>query len=97
MAPSVESARNGTYQPLSRPLFYYVSKRSAEEKAHVRAFVEFAFTPAESGDLVGEVGYVPLPAERIAATRARWADRETVAPVPDAAPTADHQPEGVLA
>ena len=30
VAPSVEAARNASYQPLSRPLFYYVSKKSAE-------------------------------------------------------------------
>ena len=32
VAPSVETARNASYQPLSRPLFYYVNKKFADER-----------------------------------------------------------------
>jgi len=56
--PSVENVINGTYQPLSRPLFVYV-KESAAARPEVREFVQFMMTKGPA--LVGEVGYVPLP------------------------------------
>ncbi len=62
VGPAVQTARDASYQPLSRPLFFYVNKKFAGERAHVRAFLKFALNPAESEKLVGEVGYVPLPA-----------------------------------
>jgi len=59
VAPSVENVINGTYSPLSRPLFIYV-KDSAAARPEVREFVQFMMT--QGADLVSEVGYVPLPA-----------------------------------
>jgi phosphate transport system substrate-binding protein len=59
IAPSIESVRTGTYQPLSRPIFIYVSKK-ALDKPEVASFVQFYLTQGEK--LVREVGYVPLPA-----------------------------------
>jgi phosphate transport system substrate-binding protein len=61
VAPSVEAAKTGTYQPLSRPIFIYVNKKSADEKEHVRKFVEFYLNSKNALKLVKEVGYVPLP------------------------------------
>jgi len=63
VAPSIEAAKNGTYQPLSRPLFIYVSKQAADSSEAVRRFVETFLDPRISRDLVQEVGYVPLPEE----------------------------------
>jgi phosphate transport system substrate-binding protein len=63
VAPSIATATDATYQPLTRPLFYYVSKKSADEKEHVRQFVEFMFDAENQESLVSEVGYVALPAE----------------------------------
>jgi len=63
VAPSLEAARTGRYQPLSRPLFIYVRKQPAQARAGVRTFVETYLDPEISRDLVREVGYVPLPAE----------------------------------
>jgi phosphate transport system substrate-binding protein len=63
VAPSVESARNGSYQPLSRPIFIYVSRQAADELEAVRRFVEFYLDPENAELLVEEVGYVPLPTE----------------------------------
>lgn len=57
--PTVETIRDGTYQPLSRPVFIYVSAKALEQP-QVKAFVDFYLKNA--ADLVGEVGYVPLPA-----------------------------------
>ncbi len=56
--PSLENVNNGTYEPLSRPLFIYVSEKSAQ-RPEVREFVEFYLT--QSAALVEEVGYLPLP------------------------------------
>jgi phosphate transport system substrate-binding protein len=58
VAPSLESARDGTYQPLSRPLFVYVD-RTALARPVVRAFVA-SYLNAAPTDLVREVGYVPV-------------------------------------
>jgi phosphate transport system substrate-binding protein len=58
--PSLATAKNGTYVPLSRPLFIYVSKQAAGED-YVREFVEFYLDPERATELVAQVGYVPLP------------------------------------
>jgi phosphate transport system substrate-binding protein len=57
IAPSVETVKDGTYQPLSRPIFIYVARKSLE-RPDVRAFIEFYLTQGPA--LVREVGYVPL-------------------------------------
>ncbi|HLE09552.1 MAG TPA: protein sphX, partial [Thermodesulfobacteriota bacterium] len=48
----------GTYQPLARPIFVYVAKKSAD-KPEVKRFVEFYMK--NSGELSKEVGYIALP------------------------------------
>jgi phosphate transport system substrate-binding protein len=58
--PSHETVLNGTYNPLSRPLFIYVNKKSAA-RPEVKEFVEFYLT--EGPKLVQEVKYVQLPAK----------------------------------
>lgn len=61
--PTVETIETGEYEPLSRPLYLYVSDRGLA-KPQVEAFVEFAL---ENGaELVRSVGYVPLSAEQYA-------------------------------
>jgi phosphate transport system substrate-binding protein len=77
VAPSVESARSGAYQPLSRPIFIYVSKQAADEIESVRRFVEFYLDPANAEALVSEVGYVPLPTEAYELALAHFEDRRT--------------------
>ncbi len=56
--PSEQTILDGTYSPLSRPLYIYVNKTSLE-RPEVRAFIEFYLQNATG--LVREVGYVPLP------------------------------------
>lgn len=56
--PSLEAVVAGKYNPLARPLFIYVNKKSAE-KPEVKAFVEYALTKGPG--LVKEVKYLPLP------------------------------------
>ncbi len=41
VAPSAETAQDGTYSPLSRPLFIYVNKDSYAKKKQVSAFVDY--------------------------------------------------------
>jgi phosphate transport system substrate-binding protein len=60
VAPAAKSVEDGTYQPLSRPIFVYVSKK-AMVKPEVKEFVEFYLKNAPS--LVKEVKYVALPAK----------------------------------
>ena len=55
--PTFDTIKDGSYKPLSRPLFMYV-KNSSLEKPEVKAFVNYFLT--EGTKLVGEVGYVPL-------------------------------------
>jgi len=60
VAPSSKSVENGTYQPLSRPIFIYVTKKSMS-KPEVKEFVEYYLKNAAT--LVKQVKYVPLPAK----------------------------------
>ena len=55
--PSPENVIAGTYNPLSRPLFIYVSKKSLDKPA-VKQFVEFYLKHVKT--LAAEVKYVPL-------------------------------------
>lgn len=56
--PSVETVSNGSYAPLSRPLFIYVSE-TAVRKGNVRRFVRFYLEQAP--ELSRQIGYVPMP------------------------------------
>ncbi|MBI4377095.1 MAG: PstS family phosphate ABC transporter substrate-binding protein [Elusimicrobia bacterium] len=56
--PSSETVEKGSYNPLSRPIFIYVSK-SASRKTEVKEFVKFFIDNAP--ELVAEVKYVALP------------------------------------
>ena len=56
--PSEKTVMDGTYTPLSRPIFIYVNKKSAE-KPEVKEFVEFYLKNASK--LVKQVKYIPLP------------------------------------
>ena len=58
--PSAKTVEDGSYQPLSRPIFIYVNIKSAE-KPEVRQFIEFYMKNAPA--LVKEVKFFPLPAQ----------------------------------
>lgn len=55
--PDFDTIENGTYSPLSRPLFIYVNKKSLE-KEHIKKFIEYYLT--EGTKFIKEVGYVSL-------------------------------------
>jgi phosphate transport system substrate-binding protein len=56
--PSAQNVENGTYQPLSRPIFIYINAKSAQ-RPEVKEFVEYFNKNAPK--LVKEVKYVALP------------------------------------
>jgi len=58
ISPNSVTINDGSYSPLSRPIFIYVSKPSAA-RPEVRAFVEFYLDQAPA--LAAEVGYVAMP------------------------------------
>ncbi len=58
--PSEKSVLDGSYQPLSRPIFIYVNAKSLA-KPEVKEFVEYYMK--EGAKLAKEVKYVPLPAK----------------------------------
>ncbi len=76
--PAIEAAKSGEYNPLARPIFIYVSKKSLETKPEVKEFVEFYIK--HGGELALEVGYVPLPdsAYKMAAERVAKGNTGTV-------------------
>lgn len=74
VAPSPETVNTGTYQPLSRPLFIYISVPAAERQ-EVQTFIEFYMKNA--GTLAGDVGYVELPPNIYDLALARFNNRVT--------------------
>lgn len=73
VAPSSATIQDGTYAPLSRPLFIYVRK-DVMQRAEVNAFVKY-YLSAEAAPLVGEVGYVALPQEILDLSWKRFEDK----------------------
>jgi phosphate transport system substrate-binding protein len=57
VGPSEAAVIDGSYQPLSRPIFIYVNAKAAD-KPEIKEFVEFYLKNAPA--LVKEVKYVPL-------------------------------------
>ena len=75
--PSAETVNNGTYQPLSRPLFIYVKVESAA-RPEVAGFVNYMLSPSFTPLLeTPEVGYIELPIEIYDAVNARFAGMVT--------------------
>ena len=56
--PSVPTIKDGTYKPLSRPIYIYINK-SALSRPEVKQYAEFYMKNATK--LVPEAGYVALP------------------------------------
>lgn len=71
--PSREAVENGTYTPLSRPMFIYINAEAAQ-RPEVQQFVQFHL---QNPELVTEVGYVPLPAEAYTLAQERFSEGQT--------------------
>ena len=74
--PTAETVADGSYQPLSRPIFIYV-RTEAADRPEVEAFVRFYLDPENAEALVTEVGYIPLPARVYELDRQRFQKRVT--------------------
>lgn len=72
--PSTKTVSDGTYQPLSRPIFIYVSKKAAD-RPEVTDFVEYYLTKGRP--LVKETGYIALPERAYEMTLKRFKSRVT--------------------
>jgi phosphate transport system substrate-binding protein len=62
--PSRKAVEDGSYNPLSRPIFIYVNSE-ALKRPEVREFVEFY--QRQASKLVPPTGYIPLPSKAYAA------------------------------
>lgn len=67
VAPSVQTAQDGTYKPLSRPLFIY-PKAASLKRPEVLAFVEYYVTNNEA--IAKDAKFIPLNAEQESALQA---------------------------
>jgi phosphate transport system substrate-binding protein len=72
--PSPETVRDTTYQPLSRPLFIYVSHKGLE-RPEVKAYVDYYLK--EGPWLMDQVGAIQLGDKGYELVRARFAKRVT--------------------
>ena len=68
--PSVENAQNGTYAPLSRPLFVY-AKNESFARPQVAAFVQY--TLDNETEIAEASQFVPLTDEQLEQAQADFA------------------------
>lgn len=73
VTPSAQTVQDGSYRPLSRPLFIYVNP--AKITPTVESFVEFYLKNAS--ELASEVGYVAMPDEAYDLVLQRFQNRTT--------------------
>ncbi|MDW8031603.1 MAG: PstS family phosphate ABC transporter substrate-binding protein [Candidatus Bipolaricaulota bacterium] len=77
--PTVDTIQAFTYQPLSRPLFIYVNKKSGERPA-VDEFINFYLAEERLGNqlfMLNKAGYLPVPREVREEARTCWNKRIT--------------------
>lgn len=60
--PEDQTVSDGSYNPLSRPLYIYANNKALVEKPQVAAFVNYYFTPAGAQAVMSSVGYSLPPA-----------------------------------
>jgi phosphate transport system substrate-binding protein len=72
VAPSVASAQDGSYAPLSRPLFVYVKKSAFDDSQDVRDFVKFMLDNEQS--IAEAARFVPLSDEQLAEQQTKYED-----------------------
>jgi len=67
VAPSAETAQDGTYSPLARPLFIYVSNKSYADKEQVATYVDFYID--NLADITEAAKFIPLNDDQTAETQ----------------------------
>ena len=85
VSPTPETVQDGTYAPLSRPLYVYVTAESLQ-RPEVQEFVRFYLSEAPA--LAAEVGYVASPDETYAEDMASFEAALTGGGTPDSAAAA---------
>jgi phosphate transport system substrate-binding protein len=70
VAPTEATINDGSYTPLSRPLFIYPDVNKAKERPELKAFVDFYL--ANANTLSAEVGYIPVPDDLLTAETTEW-------------------------
>ncbi len=73
VAPSAETVANGTYRPLSRPVFIYINAATLQ-RPQMAAFAEYMIVNAAR--FAEQAGYVPLPPNAYATYATRVAERQ---------------------
>ncbi|CAA9387546.1 MAG: Phosphate ABC transporter, periplasmic phosphate-binding protein PstS [uncultured Nocardioidaceae bacterium] len=63
--PSVETAQDGSYTPLARPLFVYVANKSYADKPQVAEFVDFYVS--NDAEIAEAAQFIPLSDEQVTA------------------------------
>jgi phosphate transport system substrate-binding protein len=72
--PSLQTINDGSYSPLSRPIFIYPNRQKADD-ASVSAFINFYINTQNAKNLISEVGYVPFPDELYGLVQKRFENR----------------------
>ncbi len=75
VSPTPQTINDGSYKPLSRPLFIYVRKEAAVQP-HIREFVR-SYLDAAGQKLVAEVGYIPFTSQVYGLALARFEGGKT--------------------
>lgn len=75
VSPSAKTVMDGTYAPLSRPIFIYVNKNAVQTRPEVKEFVEYYLK--NGGKLAKQVKYVELPANAYKLAAERFAKMKT--------------------
>ena len=76
VAPSAEAVVDASYEPLSRPLFIYVSQNAVDNTPAVQDFVDFYLSP-DNRELIDDTGYVSYDDAVYEAVQGRFDDRVT--------------------
>lgn len=74
VAPSADTVEDGSY-PLSRSLYLYINAATAEDNPGLAAYVDYYLGDGITS--VTDVGYVAIPADRLAASQETWDARTT--------------------
>lgn len=67
--PTDETIANGTYKPLSRPIFIYVNNEAYKTRPEVKAFVDYYLEVVK--EIAPEVGYIALQDDVLAEQKAK--------------------------
>ena len=72
VAPSVATAQDGSYTPLSRPLFVYVKRSSFDDNENVRDFVKYMLD--NEAAIAEAAQFVPLSEQALAEQQSKYED-----------------------